>query len=728
MATIFAAAFAQTPSPHKCYFPGLCQPLTKDQVLEQRRAERRKRQAQQDPITKTWGGPRQLERQLARVREKEKFLDDQWNKPQNQRCMNYDLHNQNMQKPIRPRIYIYELPPSLLPPATGWRLVSPLKHWVETSRFHEWNPFCADFFLVPSHPQNRELLNESDKHPADIGDYRMARAFGYIRDRYPFWNRTVRMGAARHMILLPCDHGPGDCGYTRPNLPYKYVPNQQHDGTPHPYRHIPQAMMSVKHIYGVEYIQRTWGEAWELLNPASPARLVIFLTFNGWGDGLRTRDGGCLNCFQPGLDIRLPTPEGHECGVSCGLHYVFNASRGNSWYIPVELQRVLLQRAALRSPAVRAMIKYDELAQGGGKEDEMAMTMKPEAQHTHHGCLFTYNGAVRGRNNPARWEVLKLIGQDGACIVNTAEGSKLPGDKPLPSIPVSMLSSRYCFSPRGWDQGDSDRYLPSLLYGCIPVMSDRLEGMPLDEHPQMMWNITALAAEPYQLTKLLDRLKAIPNEAEGMMRHTSITSRMVPRMLYTTFEFSTLPARSLSCGGCSNSRTDCPKPPGSPGGPPPRKDMHPNQRKKLEGPASELKINIDKEEICGRQSFLGEDGSRDAFTTLMDVLMLRLKRSGEKHHPPEPWTKTNRQGAFEPRWPLAKYWFIRRSEYYRKKVMETTPSATSLLRAHPPALQHRLAAAEATGYMGIERARERAKHNKAKHDGVQRMAAGKRRR
>ena len=27
--------------------------------------------------------------------------------------------------------------------------------------------------------------------------------------------------------------------------------------------------------------------------------------------------------------------------------------------------------------------------------------------------------------------------------------------------------------------GDSDRYLPALLYGCVPVMSDPLEALPL---------------------------------------------------------------------------------------------------------------------------------------------------------------------------------------------------------------------------------------------------------
>jgi hypothetical protein len=59
----------------------------------------------------------------------------------------------------------------------------------------------------------------------------------------------------------------------------------------------------------------------------------------------------------------------------------------------------------------------------------------------------------------------------------------------------SMLSSRFCLSPLGQFGGDSDRYLPAILYGCVPVMTHRLEAMPLSEHPEMRWNETVRAGQ-----------------------------------------------------------------------------------------------------------------------------------------------------------------------------------------------------------------------------------------
>ena len=41
---------------------------------------------------------------------------------------------------------------------------------------------------------------------------------------------------------------------------------------------------------------------------------------------------------------------------------------------------------------------------------------------------------------------------------------------------------------------DKQRYLAALLYGCVPVMSDRLEALPLHEHPEVHWHAAALAA------------------------------------------------------------------------------------------------------------------------------------------------------------------------------------------------------------------------------------------
>lgn len=71
----------------------------------------------------------------------------------------------------------------------------------------------------------------------------------------------------------------------------------------------------------------------------------------------------------------------------------------------------------------------------------------------------------------------------GACVRDTLT---TPGRALVPS----MRASRFCLSPLGQFLGDSDRYLPAILYGCVPVMTDRLEAMPLTEHPDMRWNET----------------------------------------------------------------------------------------------------------------------------------------------------------------------------------------------------------------------------------------------
>ena len=613
-------------------------------------------------VLKPWGRQRAVEEQQQIADTKLSYVEDLMrSKPASQRC------DKRVADLPRPRVYVYELPPQLLPPPQPWRQVRALKVWVEASRFYEPNPFCADYFLVPSHPQNRELSPDGTKQ-LEVGDLRVAEAFGYIRDRYPFWNKTVRAGTPRHLMLLPCDHGPGDCAFSRPNVPYKHAGwtmDGRHPGS--------RWWQRSSHAHGAADIERTWGESWEYLNPASPARLVIFLMFNGWTDQLRARDGACLNCFAPGLDIRLPSPEGHECGVSCGLHMVFNASSRTSWFVPIELQRELLRRAARRSPSI-----YPQRSLTRPKSD---------------GCLFSWAGAVRGRNSPARWEVLKLIGTPGACVTNTIANQKKPGDTPVPSIPTAMLRSRFCFSPRGWDQGDSDRYLPAIMYGCVPVMSDRLEGMPLDELPEMKWGEAALAIEREAITSAIDFVKSIPPAHEAHMRN--VTSPMLARLLYTTFEFSQLPSRAMGCVGCAKDRSDC------------RNMRFPftgNLQKRLPPLAHELKIDVSAgvaKKLCGKTSYFdddsAEDGSRDAFHGVMEVLRLRMERP---HDPLEPWAREESAGGTRlaapiARWPLQRAWFAKRAEYLEKLARTYEPRYT-LLRAPPPAHKYRKEAAAST--------------------------------
>ena len=105
-----------------------------------------------------------------------------------------------------PRIFICDIPRSLLSRPTPWRLVYDVGAWIRKSPHWERHGDCADYFFVPMHPEN--MINGRM-----TGDASFARLYAYIRETWPYWNRTVDAGTARHFHLLPCDHGPGDCGY-----------------------------------------------------------------------------------------------------------------------------------------------------------------------------------------------------------------------------------------------------------------------------------------------------------------------------------------------------------------------------------------------------------------------------------------------------------------------------------------------------------------------------------
>ena len=170
----------------------------------------------------------------------------------------FELRKGNAALPS-PRIFVYPLPAHIAPPPTSWRNVRALVTWLQRSRFHEMNPFCADYYLIPSHPENRDKATGKL-----VGDLLMVKLMDFIRMQWPFWNRTVRQGHARHFIVLPCDHGPGDCAYTRPLTPNKYSPTRL-------------ARARYRSSNEGDFISSTWGDAWETINPASPNRLLFFL-------------------------------------------------------------------------------------------------------------------------------------------------------------------------------------------------------------------------------------------------------------------------------------------------------------------------------------------------------------------------------------------------------------------------------------------------------------------
>ena len=200
-----------------------------------------------------------------------------------------------------PRIFVYDIPRSLLDRPTHWRLVSGIGEWIRNSPHWERQGDCADFFFVPMHPEN--MVNHRM-----VGDASFARLYAYIRETWPYWNRTVDEGTARHFQVLPCDHGPGDCGYDRPLIPNKWTPG--HSLVEQNQRNRVSGFLNRS---DAEYIRRTWGGQWEQLNPASPSRLVFNLVYNGWADQLRSKSGHCRSCFHHGLDVSATPARLHAC-------------------------------------------------------------------------------------------------------------------------------------------------------------------------------------------------------------------------------------------------------------------------------------------------------------------------------------------------------------------------------------------------------------------------------
>ncbi len=175
--------------------------------------------------------------------------------------------------------------------------------------------------------------------------------------------------------------------------------------------------------------------------------------------------------------------------------------------------------------------------------------------------------------------------------------------------------------------------MPALFWGCVPVMSDRLEGMPLEELPDLDWNASTLAIDHAHLESLPQLLQALPAGREDALRAAG--GAMVPRMLYTTYEFSDLPGRSVGacmcsprrsptplvacryefsdlpgrsvgCSGCAAHRHDCARVnrPG-PRGLVQRGQMNAAHRRKL-APLMEYMRVDEGEQVCGRTSYLGE--------------------------------------------------------------------------------------------------------------------------
>ena len=351
----------------------------------------------------------------------------------------------------RPLIHVY---PNLLPPwsrAANWRL-SKLRDAVRRSDHHVGgsgrraaDAMCADYFFM----SNQEAAGGKSTE-------KVIQMFSKLARRYPFWNRTLHQVQARHLLLSPCDHGPGDCMYDR-RIEFR-------PGTPE--AQIPRA-----------------------LNPASAQRKVAFLGLNGMPGG--------NNHHIHGLDIRLPQGEEHNCGPLCGSRSLLGREARHvlRQLSPWNVERSAAERLEmLRAPRPLRLFFSGKIDGGRGGRRDIAMrrlARRPgfllrDTSGTQH--------TVEGRSNYTA----------GTAAAAAMAGLELGA---VDFMARGMASSDFCLSPLGQNEGDSDRYLPAILYGCIPVFLCPGEEPPFSE--VLPWRNISLRLGPddaAQLPRILSRI------------------------------------------------------------------------------------------------------------------------------------------------------------------------------------------------------------------------------
>lgn len=391
------------------------------------------------------------------------------------------------------------------------------------------NGRCADFFVLHNFVQPRTASS------------RVLAYFDRVASEYPHWNATTRrLGPARHLLISPCDHGPADCMYDRESRP-------------------------------VDYLDARPGAAvrWRDLDYRSASRRVAILNFNGFL--------GEVNHFKRGLDIRLPAFDDHQCGKPAAA-----STPG--------LPRLCLTgpRAIRAVEGPLCGMPHSDLARGAPRARAVLRRLSPWAAsaanaalspptldgrrryrlffagratlHGPRGGLFRHHRQrpgyllhdTSGRFAPIG-EAAAANTSDDAFFAKAMARAACPSTDPCtprarrearewaaemrrgsracipPSRACVQASSDFCFAPLGQSDGDSDRYLPAVLYGCVPVFGPYDEAKPLEEARGATHGSHARPSSRRLATRSMPRGAArVPRGGRSCLGRTSL-SRSPPR-------------------------------------------------------------------------------------------------------------------------------------------------------------------------------------------------------
>jgi len=137
--------------------------------------------------------------------------------------------------------------------------------------------------------------------------------------------------------------------------------------------------------------------------------------------------------------------------------------------------------------------------------------MRREVPPPRRELLFFWGGASRFRGDIRRdlWE--HQANTTGFYVPISTFGHNIPpNSKTEKNVRFDHWMPRcvFCGSPPGWEGGDSDRYLPALVHGCIPVFLLEGEAMPFEE--TVDWTSSAVRVRREDIPTLDRILRAIP--------------------------------------------------------------------------------------------------------------------------------------------------------------------------------------------------------------------------
>ena len=180
-------------------------------------------------------------------------------------------------------------------------------------------------------------------------------------------------------------------------------------------------------------------------NPASHKRRYILVQWNGLADGADSGQGFCNNCMQSGRDIQMPTAE-MTCGIKCNSYSVDFKKTKLMYVWPkkgVQSMLTSMQYVGSWEPRRYVVTYTGRVPPDRAIDDDISGRFWFASLYLNRSDWF-----VRSTYN---------------YVTNTHS----PVDTPIIEL---MRNSTFCYSPLGGQGGDTDRYIPALFAGCIPIM------------------------------------------------------------------------------------------------------------------------------------------------------------------------------------------------------------------------------------------------------------------